>query len=113
MHQITSAMESCYDDAACQAEGAYLSQATMPTGIGTYLATVSTDPGTGSPAYTWIDNSSTNQDYCIYAILEKAASAGQVAIMTAGPEGVGEKEVADADENGVPDAGTVTLANCE
>ena len=113
MRQFNTAMELCYDDSTCNANEAYLSQVPpIPSAVGTYLK-VPTDPGSGNPAYTWIDNSATDQDYCAYAILERAATAGQVAIIATGPGGVTEKEVADADGNSVPDAGTVTLAVCE
>lgn len=115
MRQINTAMELCYDDSTCNADQAYLQSATMPAAIATYLATVPQDPSGG--AYTWIDNSAsggdTDQDYCAYAILERAATAGTVAIMASGSGGVSEKEVADADADGVPDAGEVTLTDCE
>lgn len=115
MRGVNTAMELCYDDSNCgTGDAGYISQVPpMPGTIGTYLATVPLDPGSGTPAYTWIDNSATDQDYCAYAILERAAAAGNVAIMATGPTGVTEKEVADADANGLPDAGTVTLAICE
>jgi len=117
MRQFNTAMEMCYDDATCNANGAYLQSASMPTAVGTYLTSVPTDPGSGSPSYTWIDNSATggdtDQDYCAYAILERAAVSGNVAIVATGPGGAAEKEVADADSNGVPDAGEVTLVDCE
>ena len=117
MRQFNTAMELCYDDSTCNANEAYLQSATMPTAVGTYLTTVQRDPGSGNPAYSWIDNSATggdtDQDYCAYAILERAATSGNVAIVATGPGGVTEKEVVDADGNGVPDATTVTLATCE
>ena len=115
MRQSNTAMELCYDDSTCNADQAYLQSATMPTSIATYLPTAPQDPLGG--AYTWIDNSATggdtDQDYCAYAILERAATSGTVAIIATGPGGVTEKEVADADANSVPDAGTVTLTTCE
>ena len=117
MRQFNTAMELCYDDATCNTSEAYLTSTTMPTAVGTYLKSVSKDPGSGNPSYTWIDNSptggNTDQDYCAYGILERAAAAGNVAIVATGPGGVTEKEVADADGNSVPDAGTVTLTVCE
>ena len=117
MRQFNTAMELCYDDATCNANGAYFQSASMPTAVGTYLTSVSTDPGSGSPSYNWIDNSATggdtDQDYCVYAILERAAASGNVAIIASGPGGVTEKEVTDVDGNGVPDTGTVTLSTCE
>ncbi|MDP4007179.1 MAG: prepilin-type N-terminal cleavage/methylation domain-containing protein [bacterium] len=116
MRQINTAMELCYDDSTCNVNEAYLQSATMPTAISTYLAVVPKDPKSGNPAYNWIDNSATggntDQDYCAYAILERAATTGNVAIMATGPGGASEKEVASAD--GIsPDAGTITLATCE
>ena len=116
MRQFNTAMELCYDDATCGAsDDAYIKSAVMPTVVGTYLPTVPSDPGSGD--YTWIDNSAaggdTDQDYCAYAVLEKAAAAGKVTIVATGPGGVTEKDVADADANGLPDAGEVTLAVCE
>lgn len=117
MRQLNTAMELCYDDSTCNANEAYLQSATMLTAVGTYLTSVSTDPGSGNPSYGWIDNSAsggdTDQDYCSYAILERAAASGNVAIVATGPGGVTEKEVADADANGVPDSGEVTLTTCE
>lgn len=118
MRQINTAMELCYDDSTCNANEAYLSQVPpMPTVIATYLATVPTDPsssGSCAGSYCWIDNSSTSQDYCTYAILERAATpAGNVVIVAAGPTGVRERNAADVDGNGVPDAGTITLTTCE
>lgn len=69
IRQISTAMELYYDDGA-----AYLTSATMPTAIGTYLDPVPLDPGTGTPAYGWIDNSATgcddDQKFCTYATLE-------------------------------------------
>jgi prepilin-type N-terminal cleavage/methylation domain-containing protein len=112
IRQINTAMELCYDDNVCGgSDSAYLQSATMPGAIATYLATVPEDPSAGT--YNWIDNSSTSQDYCAYAILERAAATGKVAIEAAGPTGVREKEVADADANKIPDAGEVTLTTCE
>ena len=118
MRQFNTAMELCYDDATCNTNEAYLQSASMPTAVGTYLKSVPTDPGSGSPSYTWIDNSAlggnTNQDYCAYAILERSATSGTVAIVATGPGGATEKEVTDTTPaDGVPDSGTVTLSTCE
>jgi len=118
MRQFNTAMELCYSDATCNSNEAYLQSDAMPLAVGTYLTSVPTDPGSGSPSYTWIDNSvatggDTDQDYCAYAILERAATSGTVAIVATGPGGAAEKEVADSDEDGVPDSGEVTLADCE
>ncbi len=69
IRQISTAMELYYDDGA-----AYLTSATMPTVIGAYLPSVPLDPGTGTPAYSWINNSVTgcddDQQFCAYATLE-------------------------------------------
>ncbi len=118
MRQFNTAMELCYDDATCNSNQAYLQSADMPTAVGTYLVSVPTDPGSGNPSYTWINNSATgvdtDQDYCAYAILERAATSGTVAIMATGPGGTAEKEVTDtAPADGVPDSGTVDLTMCE
>ena len=113
MRQFNTAMELCYDDSTCNKNEAYLSQAPpAPTKVGTYFTRVPTDPGSGNPVYTWIDNSSIDQDYCIYAILQQAAVEGSITIVASGPGGVTEKGVLSA--NGTtPDAGTVTLEICE
>ena len=118
MRQVNLAMELCYDDTTCGAGNeAHIQSVVMPGAVGTYMAAVPTDPGSGTPAYNWLDNTATggdtDQDYCSYAILERAATAGTVAIIAAGPGGVTEKEVADADANSVPDVGEVTLTVCE
>lgn len=115
MRQIVTAMELCYNDSVCGGSGtAYLQSDPMPTVIGTFMTTVPQDPSGG--AYNWLNNTATgantDQDYCTYAILERAAATGQIAIVATGPGGVREREVASA--NGTtPDAGTVTIANCE
>jgi prepilin-type N-terminal cleavage/methylation domain-containing protein len=68
IRQIVTAQEMYYGD-----NEAYVTSATTPTAIGTYLDPVPTDPKTGS-AYEWIDNSSTgcddDQRFCVYATLE-------------------------------------------
>jgi len=116
MRQFNTAMELCYDDSTCNTNDAYLQSATMPTAVGTYLTSVPTDPGSGNPAYNWIDNSATggntDQDYCTYAILERAAASGNIAIVATGPGGVTEKEVASSNGS-TPNSGTVTLTTCE
>ena len=66
MRQISTAMEMFYDDN----DSAYLISAAMPTAIGTYLTSVPLDPGSGTPAYGWIDNTGDTQRYCTYATLE-------------------------------------------
>jgi len=70
IRQINLAMEMCYDDASCGGAGEqYISQATMPTVILNYLPIVPTDPKTDA-AYKWVDNSTDDQQYCVYAALE-------------------------------------------
>ena len=100
IRQLSTAMELSYNDS-----NAYLTSTTMLTVIGTYLPAVPRDPGTGTPAYNWIDNAGSAQDYCSYANLEKSATAGNKILFLAGPGGVRERTVADAF--------TPTLADCE
>ena len=74
LRQVSTAMELCYDDASCgSAVGQYLTNAgpAVPA-IGTFMATVPSDPG--STSYVWINNTSDNQDFCIYATLEKTGT---------------------------------------
>jgi len=70
IRQVSTAMEMFYDDN----DSAYLTSVAMPTAIGTYLTSVPVDPGSGTPAYGWIDNTATgcsdDQLYCAYATLE-------------------------------------------
>jgi len=81
IRQIQLAMEMYYDSGQ-----AYYTLATMPTAIGTYMATVPLDPqGDG---YGWFDNTGDAQSYCVYATLEK------VAYFAASPKGT--KELAAA-----------------
>lgn len=115
MRQISTAMELCYDDAACGAgDDAYITSATMPTAIGTYMVAVPDDPQAGAD-YGWIDNLTTpnNQDYCTYAILERGDTATTIQVVLAGPGGVRERTLDDADNNRVPDTGKITLTVCE
>ena len=105
MRQFNTAMELCYDDSTCNTNEAYLSQVSpAPTSVGTYLVLVPKDPGSGNPSYGWVDNSSTGQDYCIYATLEKAGT--NTVYILAGPTGVRER---DLDIVATP----ITLDNCE
>ena len=55
LRQISTAQELYYNDNA-----AYVSSASVPSGIGTYLATFPTDPQ--GDDYGWADNSSDAQD---------------------------------------------------
>ena len=64
IRQIGLAMEMDYDD-----DQAYLTSATMPTAIGSYMSSVPTDPqGSG---YGWVDNTGNDQAFCCYATLEQ------------------------------------------
>lgn len=113
MRQFSTAMELCYDDSACGAgNDAYVSQATLPTAIGTFMPVVPDDPQAGAD-YGWISNAANNQDYCAYAVLEGGDTATTVQAILAGPGGVRERAIADADDNRVPDAGAITLTTCE
>ncbi len=116
--QMMKAMELCYDAPSC---GAGAQQYISTTGgtnaiaaIGTFMATVPTDPTNAAPyQYTWIANSTLSpvSDYCVYGREEKAAAAGQVYAVFAGPGGTRERSVVDANADGVPDG--ITLTNCE
>ncbi len=113
MRQFSTAMELCYDDTACGAgNDAYLVSATFPTAIGTFMPAVPNDPQAGA-AYGWIGNTANNQDYCAYAILEGGDTATTMQGVLAGPGGVRERAIADADDNRVPDTGAITLTTCE
>jgi len=113
MRQFSTAMELCYDDAACGAgNDAYISQATLPTAIGTYMPAVPNDPQAGA-VYGWITNAANNQDYCAYAILEGGDTATTIQVVLAGPGGVRERTIADANNDRVPDTGVITLTTCE
>lgn len=115
MRQFSTAMELCYDDTACGAgNDAYITSATLPAAVGTYMVAVPDDPQAGAN-YGWIDNLTTpnNQDYCAYAILEGGDTATTIQVVLAGPGGVREQPIADADNNRVPDPGVITLAACE
>jgi prepilin-type N-terminal cleavage/methylation domain-containing protein len=113
MRQFSTAMELCYADVACGAgNDAYISQALLPPAIGTFMTEVPDDPLAGID-YGWISNAATNQDYCAYAILEGGDTTTTIQVVLAGPGGVRERTIADADDNRVPDAGVITLTACE
>ena len=122
MRQFSTAMELCYDDQICGAgNDAYVISATMPTVVGTFMPAVPSDPQAGAD-YGWICNiagvapcpaATNNQDYCAYATLEGGDTATTIQMVLAGPGGVREKTIADADNNRVPDAGVITLTTCE
>ncbi len=63
IRQVALAMEMYYDDGE-----AYLSSATVPTAITTYMPAVPKDPKGAS--YGWISNTADVQKYCIFATLE-------------------------------------------
>ena len=106
MRQFNTAMELCYDDSTgdCGLDSAYPTFAAMPTALAPYMANVPKDPGSGTPLYGWITNVSADQDYCVYATLEKAGT--NVIYILAGPTGVTEK---DLDTGATP----ITLTACE
>lgn len=64
MRQIASAMELFYGD-----NDAYVSQAGVPTAIGTYMAAVPKDPK-ASANYGWVSNAADDQKFCLYATME-------------------------------------------
>lgn len=68
IRQIVAAMEMYYNDGEV-----YLTSATAPTAIGTYLDGVPQDPVTSNGAYDWLDNSADDQRFCIYATLESTS----------------------------------------
>ncbi|OHA64072.1 MAG: hypothetical protein A2842_02055 [Candidatus Wildermuthbacteria bacterium RIFCSPHIGHO2_01_FULL_48_25] len=113
IRQISTAMELCYDAAAC---GAGAQQYVSTTGgaddvtaIGTFMPNVPTDPTNAAPnQYTWVANNTLSpvNDYCVHAQLEEAsATSGNVVYQAAGPGGVRERDVADTF--------TFTLTDCE
>jgi len=89
IRQIGLAMEMYYDDN----NYAYASSTAMLTAIGSYLTAVPTDPQGAS--YKWIDNTTDNSKYCIWATLEVdtgeffAASHKGTKRITVEPDSVG------------------------
>src|SRR3989344_6917041 len=83
IRQIVTAQELYYNDNLV-----YVAGATMPTAIGTYLATVPRDPGTGAPVYQWEDNSAATGDYCVFALLEQGKATNVIPAFVGGPGGV-------------------------
>ena len=95
MRSINTAMVLCYDDPNCGAAQAYIQSVAAPASIGTHLATMPKDPGSGNPVYGWVNNTATgtntNQSYCAYATLERASAiALQKIYFVADPKGVRE-----------------------
>lgn len=108
IRQIVTAQELFYND-----NSAYVASATMPVAIGTYLATAPKDPGTGTPAYNWEDNSAATGDYCVFALLEQGKATNVIPAFVGGPGGVTKKADLDVNDNNAVDATEVTLAACE
>lgn len=113
MRQLSTAMELCYDDAACgPGKEAYIVSGTFPAVIGTFMPAVPNDPQVGA-TYKWVDNSANNQDYCAYAILEGGNTPTAIQVALAGPGGVREKTMVDSTpKDRIPDV-LPTLAVCE
>jgi len=91
--QIQLAMQLSQNDTT----GAYtVTSATMPTAIGTALASVPQNDGDGTPAYGWLDNTSSTSQFCVFADLEDttqggffAASESSAGYMSAAPTALG------------------------
>ena len=88
IRQVALAMEMYADD-----NGSYVTAAgpAIPA-IGTYMPTPPSDPGSSS--YVWVNNVADNQDYCVYATLEK--SCANTCYAVANPDGVQEVDQAAA-----------------
>ena len=116
MRQLSTAMELCYDDTACGAgNDAYYIGTALPTAIGTFMPAVPDDPQVGAN-YGWISNAANNQDYCAYAILEGGDTATTLQAVLAGPGGVRERTITDANNDRIPDAtgaSIIDLTTCE
>ena len=115
MRQLSTAMELCYDDTACgEGNDQYLIAASMPTVIGTFVSAVPNDPQGG--AYGWVSNLANDQDYCAYAVLEGGDTATTIQAVLAGPGGVRERAITDANNDRIPDAtgaSIIDLTTCE
>ncbi|MFC1663734.1 type II secretion system protein [Patescibacteria group bacterium] len=95
IRQISTAMEMDYSD-----NEAYTQSAAMPTAIGSYLDSVPLDPGAGTPAYNWVDNSATGCDdgqrFCTYTTLENAGGcSGGTPVRFFAASHKGTKEICD------------------
>jgi len=103
MRQVSTAQELYYND-----NSAYVTVAgpDTPDGIGTYLVSFPEDPQSTS-SYVWLNNTGVgdDQDYCVYATLEKESDTPltNTLYFAAGPNGASEVDSATAP----------TLANCE
>ena len=91
IRQINIAQELFYND-----NDAYTTGLVAPASIGTYLASVPVDPQAGVGAYGWADNTGVgdDQDYCVYATLEKTGT--NTVYFVAGPNGAKELDSASA-----------------
>lgn len=63
MRQIVSAQELYFN-----ANDAFLTSATWPTAISTFMIKTPLDPGTGT--YVWVNNTADATKFCAYATLE-------------------------------------------
>ena len=82
IRQIGTALELKYTD-----DEKYVSQAAVPTAIGTYMPSVPDDPSGG--AYNWVTNAADDQKFCVYAELEEDCTvAGEHAYFAASHMGV-------------------------
>ena len=83
MHQISLAMEMYYDSNGSK----YYTGATGPTALGTFMASLPTDPLT-TTAYSWGTNSGSDQKYMMCATFENGgyiyASSGGTKSTSAG-----------------------------
>lgn len=93
IRRISTAMELYYNKNI-----AYIQSADIPTAIGDFLNPVPKDSDIDSSGYGWVDNSvsgsNDNQDYCVYAALEKSPSIpGYTVYFIAGSSRIAEKEL--------------------
>ncbi len=85
--QIAGAMQLCYLDAACGiGEDKYLTSATVPPSVGTYMSSVPLSP-TGV-AYGWWTNVANDQTYCFWTTLEQGGATGSNTHLCASRAGV-------------------------
>lgn len=88
IRQISTAMELCYDDIACQGKEVYVSTAGGVDAIDNidmdlvpcYMCEVPIDPtASGSLQYTWLNNSADTSQFCVYALLEAPTATTYIA----------------------------------
>ncbi len=84
MRQVASAMELYYGDV-----DAYLSQAGVPTAIGTYMVVVPKDPK-ASASYGWVTNAADDQKFCMYATMENKGTCTTTRYYTSSHKGTAE-----------------------